>query len=349
MAFGYWRPYVSVAQQRAQAQREMKKLRKKGVDVCPIEIEGRIITRTFWGDAWCEHLEQFSDYANRLPRGKRYVRNGSVCHMEIQKGKINAMVSGSELYDIKVAIKPLAQNRWKTIKQQCMGQIGSLLELLEGKLSANVMAVVTHPKTGLFPQTKDIALQCNCPDWADLCKHLAAVLYGVGALLDKQPELLFTLRGVDHEALISTNIAIPTGSGKRRRLDSDMSDVFGIELDNSAEDQIHNPVDETTPTKNKRVKTKQPVKRSPARSKSTQPTRKKPFNPTSAMVSRLRKRLGINTAQFAQLIGVSPAAITRWENSGDRLNLQARSKQALAVAVELEKSAAWEKLGLEER
>ncbi len=345
MAYGNWRPYVSVAQQRAQAQREMNKLRKKGIAVCPIEVEGRKIARTFWGEAWCDHLEKFSDYANRLPRGKRYVRNGSVCHIDIDKGKINAIVSGSELYEIKVAIKPLQSDRWQAIQKRCTGQIGSILELLEGRLSDSVMEVVTDPKTGLFPQPKDIQLNCNCPDWASLCKHLAAVLYGVGALLDKQPELLFKLRGVDHQALISADIAIPTGDGKRRRLDSDIGDVFGIELD-SSNGSTGSRTDEKTARKNKRTQTKKAVTSPPARPKASQSARKKPFNPTSASVLRLRKRLGLNCAQFARLIGVTSTSITLWENKGGRLNLRESSKQALAKAVDLERSDAWKRLGL---
>ncbi len=345
MAYGSWRPYVSVAQQRAKAQREMNKLRKQGVDVCPIEIEGRKIAHTFWGKAWCDHLETFSDYANRLPRGKRYVRNGSVCHIETNTGEINAIVSGSELYAVKIAIKPLSGPRWQAIKKQSMGQIGSILELLEGRLSDNVMDVVTHPETGLFPQPREIQLHCNCPDWADLCKHLAAVLYGVGTLLDKQPELLFSLRGVDHEALIDTEITLPTGTGKRRRLDSDIGDVFGIDVDVSDHRPAHQR-DKKTATRNKSMPKKKAANSPPGPREAGQSKRKKPFNPTSASVSRLRQRLGLNSAQFAQLLGVSHSCITRWENQGGRLTLRERSKQALALAADLEKSEAWKKLGL---
>ena len=227
----YWKPYVSVAKRRAEAEREMAKLRKTGVAIHPIAIEGRTITRTFWGKAWCDHLEQFSDYANRLPRGKTYVRNGSVCHLKIDKGEVTAIVSGSELYQIKIAIKPLAKVGWQRIQKHCAGKVGSLLDLLQGKLSDGIMAVVTHPETGLFPKPGDIRLTCDCPDWADMCKHLAAVLYGVGALLDQEPKLLFKLRGVNHSELVSDNITVPKASGTRRRLDDNLGDVFGVDLD----------------------------------------------------------------------------------------------------------------------
>ena len=147
-----WRRYVPVAERRAKARREMNKLHKKGRDFQPIEIEGRTIARSFWGKRWCEHLESFSDYANRLPRGRTYVRNGSVCHLAIRTGRIDAIVSGSELYDVTIRIDKLKAVVWKSVKTRCSGQIGSMLELLQGKLSQQVMSVVTDRERGLFPK-----------------------------------------------------------------------------------------------------------------------------------------------------------------------------------------------------
>ena len=227
---------MSVAERRYQALKEMDKLRKKGMDIQPIEIQGRRIAGTFWGKGWCGHIESFSDYANRLPRGRTYVRNGSVCHLEIARGKVKAIVSGSELYDVAVSIKPLPPRKWGRVKQRCAGQIGSLLELLQGKLSSSVMEVVTNRTDGMFPHPKEISLDCDCPDWAVMCKHVAAVLYGVGARLDEKPELLFLLRGVDHEELISAEAEAAAGSvvrrggGGRKIADEDLSDVFGIDI-----------------------------------------------------------------------------------------------------------------------
>jgi uncharacterized Zn finger protein len=216
------------------AVREMKKLRKQGVKIEPVEVQGRKIAHTFWGEAWCSHLEKYSDYANRLPRGRSYIRNGSVCHLAISKGKVEALVSGSELYEINLDIAPLSVSKWKNVRKQCAGQIGSMLELLQGRLSTNVMQIVTDQKQGLFPAPSEINLDCDCPDWAEMCKHVAAVLYGVGARLDQQPELLFALRNVDHEELISAELDMHTataGKGKRRRLkNADLSDVFGVDM-----------------------------------------------------------------------------------------------------------------------
>ena len=197
-----FRPYVSVAHRRRQAAQEMEKRRKKGLDVSPIAIKGRLIARTFWGQAWCDNLESYSDFANRLPRGRTYVRNGSVVHLQIHRGKISAFVSGSELYSVEITISSLKQPHWKKIKTRCSGQIGSLVELLQGRLSRSVMDVVTERGEGLFPKPGEIKMRCSCPDWAGMCKHVAAVMYGVGARLDDRPELLFLLREVDHLELI---------------------------------------------------------------------------------------------------------------------------------------------------
>ncbi len=238
MAWYYndWKPYVPVAERRRRAMKKMDALRKKGVDIQPVEIDGRKIATTFWGEAWCDHLESFSDFANRLPRGRSYVRNGSVCHLAVDKGKIEAKVSGSELYSVSIAIKTLPAKKWNDVKRRCTGHIGSLLELLQGNLSDQVMQVVTDRQNGLFPLPGEISLKCSCPDWATMCKHVAAVLYGVGARLDHKPELLFKLRGVNHEELIAADaeaaVSAATASGTSKRLAAgELSDVFGIDLD----------------------------------------------------------------------------------------------------------------------
>ena len=227
-----WRRYVPVAERRAKARREMNKLRKKGKDVQPIEIEGRAIARSFWGRRWCEHLESFSDYANRLPRGRTYVRNGSVCHLAIRTGRIDAIVSGSELYDVTIRIDKLKAAAWKSVKSRCSGQIGSMLELLQGKLSRQVMGVVTDRQRGLFPKPGEIRFDCSCPDWASMCKHVASVLYGVGSRLDDRPESLFLLRGVDTEELIATDMTLPGEATADDVLADDaLGGIFGIDLD----------------------------------------------------------------------------------------------------------------------
>ncbi len=164
-----WRPYVSVAERRRQAARKVAKLQKAGRKVSPVEIAGRKIAVTFWGDAWCTNLEAYSDYANRLPRGRTYVRNGSVIDLQIEAGRVRSLVSGSDIYEVDINIKPLAKKRWADIKGRCAGQIDSLVELLRGSISKGVMEIVTRKGEGLFPAPREITLSCSCPDWATMC------------------------------------------------------------------------------------------------------------------------------------------------------------------------------------
>ena len=229
MGWGF-RQYVSVASRRAKAVSSMKKLRKEGFNIQAVEIEGRTIARTFWGRSWCDHLESFSDYENRLPRGRTYVRNGSVCHLEIAGGEVKAIVSGSELYDVQIKINRLHADKWSAVKERCSGKVGSLLELLQGRLSSSVMTVVTDRNQGLFPLPTEIDMDCSCPDWATMCKHVAAVLYGIGARLDQKPDLLFTLRKVDQMDLLSAGTRTPSKAGpsRARTLAASASGVIGF-------------------------------------------------------------------------------------------------------------------------
>src|SRR5882672_1097875 len=202
--FGFgWGEYVSVAEKRRRAEKEVAKLKKRGGPVAPVTIEGRKIVKNFWGQSWCTNLERYSDFASRLPRGRSYVCNGCVVDLQITKGKITAKVSGSELYDVAITIAPVAAKRWRAICRDCSGAIDSLVELLQGRLASGVMNRVCRQGDGLFPTPDEIKLSCSCPDWADMCKHVAAALYGVGARLDERPQLLFALRGVDETELIA--------------------------------------------------------------------------------------------------------------------------------------------------
>jgi uncharacterized Zn finger protein len=231
-----WRPYVSVGERRRNAAREMAKRKKQGHAVSPVFIEGRTIAKTFWGKAWCDNLERYSDYANRLPRGRTYVRNGSVIDLQIAPGKIRALVSGSDIYTVRVEVTPVAKARWKSICEDCAGAIDSLVELLQGTFSKGVMERICRQNAGLFPSPKEIELSCSCPDGAYMCKHVAAVLYGIGARFDQQPELLFRLHNVNHADLIAkAGRALPlskTAPAAGKILASeDLSGIFGLEMD----------------------------------------------------------------------------------------------------------------------
>ncbi len=365
----FWAPYVPVAQRRARAFHKMEQLRKKGRTIEPVRIEGRTIARSFWGSGWCDHLESFSDFENRLPRGRTYVRNGSVCHLAIHPGRIEAIVSGSDLYNVNITIKKLKPATWKSVKERCSGRIGSMLELLQGRLSDQVMAVVTDRALGLFPQPREIELRCSCPDYATMCKHVAAVLYGVGSRLDDRPGLLFLLRDVDPEELISSELVVPGAAATGDVLATDqLGDIFGIDLEGREEGR---PAPQARTTRrfrvNKRSASNKPGMRPPlasrqssmpgndqpgvsARAKRKTTARKKAAptvagsnspakvetgaNPsirfTGKAIARLRRRLGLSVGQFARQLKVSAASVYRWEATTGRLKLQTRILASLA-------------------
>jgi uncharacterized Zn finger protein len=277
-----FRDYVSVAARRAQAARELAKLRKNGRAMSPVAIEGRKIARTFWGEAWCDNLERYSDFANRLPRGRSYVRNGSVVDLRVEPGSVKALVSGSRMYEVKVTVGPVAPARWRAICKDCSGAVDSLIELLQGRFSSGVMTRLCEENTGLFPSPKDILFTCSCPDWASMCKHVAAVLYGIGARLDHQPELLFALRKVDQQHLIasagsdlSTRAARPASA--KVLVSHDLSEMFGIEMAPATPSKRR--ANTAVPRKPSRVVTvvvtsKQDVPTAPAKSKKTASAKK---------------------------------------------------------------------------
>lgn len=233
MSFYDWQPYMSVATKRRRAERELAKLRKKGKSVAPVTIDGRKIAKTFWGTSWCDNLERYSDFAYRLPRGRSYVRNGAVLDLQIAKGKVIGMVAGSEVYKVNVHIAPLSARRWRAVCRDCTGSVDSLVELLQGRLDESVMRRVSREGDGLFPAPSEIKLSCSCPDWAEMCKHVAATLYGIGARLDAEPHLLFVLRGVNESDLVaraSDGLSLPDARPAAAILDGDVAALFGLEM-----------------------------------------------------------------------------------------------------------------------
>jgi uncharacterized Zn finger protein len=339
----YWKPYVSVAQRREKAKKVMAQLIKKGRRIQPVELEGRTIARSFWGKSWCLHLESFSDYDNRLPRGRTYVRNGSVCHLEIKAGLIEAMVSGSELYQIKIVITPLKDSIWKTVVDKCRGQIGSMLELLQGRLSDRVMGIVSDRQDGLFPQPGEMKLTCSCPDWANMCKHVAAVLYGVGNRLDTQPELLFLLRGVDAAELIAAEVNLPAmeTSGEQTLAEAGLAGIFGIELADAPDGPAAAAVAAPAPARQQSPQTRRmaapsaqlaPAAHAVAVAKSAAaPPDDAAEVFTGAAIAQLRKQAGLTLGQFALELGVSLASVGRWESIAGPVGMFARSRRALTA------------------
>lgn len=298
MSYYGWHPYVPVAEKRRRAEQKLAKLRKRGQPVAPVSIEGRTIAKSFWGKSWCNNLERYSDYENRLPRGRTYVRNGSVVDLQIAKGEIAAMVAGSELYKIRIAIAPVTRARWNAICRDCAGTVDSLVELLQGRFAKGVMDRVCREGDGLFPAPKEIKLSCSCPDWADMCKHVAAVLYGVGARLDKQPQLLFVLRDVDeNELLASAGQNLPltsaTPSATKMLVESDVAALFGLEMTETTRIDTPTPIAQKRPSQSKMKKRseKAPETNRPAAKKGNLPhnARAKP-EPKWAALVRARKR-----------------------------------------------------------
>jgi uncharacterized Zn finger protein len=230
-----WPAYVPVAERRRLAARAMARLAKRGHPVAPVKIEGRAITTTFWGNAWCDNLESYRDLENRLKRGRSYVRNGAVVDLQIAPREVNATVSGSSLYRVTVNIDEVPKKQWTSICADCAGGIDSLVELLQGRLSKGVMERICRQGGGLFPKPSEIRFACSCPDYASMCKHVAAVLYGIGARLDGAPELLFCLRAVNENDLVAQiEEALPLtkqspAAGKVLETD-DVAALFGLDM-----------------------------------------------------------------------------------------------------------------------
>lgn len=238
--------YVPVAERRKKAEKAIEKLKKGNSDIAPIRIEGRSIAKTWWGKAWCSNLECYADYANRIDRGRSYVRHGAVLDLRLAGSKIFALVQGStsKPYKVEVTIAPLTEDIWEEMVKACTGKIDSLQELAAGKLPKALAELFTLKGKGLFPSPKEIQFSCSCPDSAWMCKHVAAVLYGIGARLDEDATLFFTMRNVKMGDLITSSIAEKSkdimekagssGSGRRSRrvmADADLSSKFGVDID----------------------------------------------------------------------------------------------------------------------
>ncbi len=235
---GGWGPYVSVAEKKELGRKAAAALAKKeNREPCPVQALGRDLAKTFWGKKWCENLNRYSSIANRLPRGATYVRNGSVADLVIESGRVRAIVGGSEAYTVTIKIGTLNSSKWQSILTDCASGIETLLELLQGRFSTQVMTRLTQEKGGLFPEKGEISMKCSCPDSAGVCKHIAAVFYGVAVRLDQQPELLFRLRNVDHLELIGragTAAALDEALGIPAQAEfagEDLSGIFGIDLE----------------------------------------------------------------------------------------------------------------------
>jgi len=249
MSYGYgygygYKKQATVAEKIERNQSAIEKLRKKNPGIEPVVISGRKLALTWWGNAWNNNLERYSDYENRIGRGSSYVRHGAVLDLKIAPGRVTALVQGSRKkpYDVDVTIEPLSKKSWDSIIKSCEGKIESLQELIDGKFPKELEELFTAKGTGLFPAPKEISFSCSCPDWASMCKHVAAVLYGIGARLDSNPGLFFVLRDANIDDLISKAITqksetlLKKSDKKSSRAinNDDISAMFGIDMEEEA-------------------------------------------------------------------------------------------------------------------
>ncbi len=231
----YSQPSTSELKQKSEASR--KNAEKRGKILEPVVIQGRAIAKNWWGKAWCDNLERYADYASRLERGKRYVKTGAVIDLKIGKGRINAKVQGSRKtpYKVEIRISPLSEERCQEIIAACGRRVENLEKLLAGDFPIELKELFTQ-RDGLFPAPREISFSCSCPDWALMCKHVAASLYGIGARLDEDPSLFFTLRGIEMGRFIDVAIAnrvelmLKNASRQSGRIiaDGEIRGLFGV-------------------------------------------------------------------------------------------------------------------------
>lgn len=293
MSWNYYPRYVPVAEKRAKAAKKLAKLKKKNPDIRPVVISGRTIAASWWGKAWNNNLGRYADYSNRIGRGRSYVRNGSVLDLQIDSGEVKALVQGSSTYNVTVNIAGIKKNVWDDIKTACQGKFDSLPALLDGKFPKALAEIFTEKGKGLFPSPEEIKFSCSCPDWAYMCKHVAATLYGIGARLDHDPMLFFKLRDADVGELISeaaedrANSLLKKAEKKSARVmeNADLGELFGIDLENAGFEtgEVKSPKKPAKKRKPARKKAEQPaapkkksgsVKKKTVKSKQSKPSEK---------------------------------------------------------------------------
>ena len=238
MSYDDFPTYVSVGEKKAKAAKSLEKLKKKNGDIEPVIIDGRTLAKSWWGKAWNLNLESYADYENRIGRGKSYVRNHAVLDLKISGGKVAAKVQGTRVrpYDVEVVIDPLNHANWQKILELCNRRIDTLEQLTEGKFPKELAIIFTDKKYDMFPSPREIHFDCSCPDWAYMCKHVAATLYGIGARFDQNPMLFFELRGINGQELIRKSVeqkveSMLKNAGRksdREILEQDVADIFGL-------------------------------------------------------------------------------------------------------------------------
>ena len=227
-----------------------------------IKLHSKSISNTWWGQEWCKTINVYADYENRLSRGKTYLRQERVQDLTIEDNTITAKVKGkwSDYYNVTIKIRELPRSKSNII----IKKISELGSILKGSIPEDCRFLFSIGELGLFPTKDDLIYTCDCPDscggliygsnWnsakeicevdpnnAMLCKHVAAVLYSVGSILDKEPLIIFQLRGINVTKYISEEIVAQTNNllvglyqrkEEERVIDKSLiSDVFGIDFD----------------------------------------------------------------------------------------------------------------------
>lgn len=345
MAYWQYPRYVSVAEKRAKAERKKKQLLKKNPKLRPVVIEGHALATTWWGKSWNQNLERYADYENRIGRGRSYVRHGAVLDLQISPGVVTAIVQGSRStpYQIEIKIKPISPRIWREMKTACAGKFDSLKSLMAGKFPKTLEALFLQKGQGLFPTPDEISFSCSCPDWASMCKHVAATLYAVGARLDEDPQLFFRLRNVAVGDLISETIAESTQELLRRAekktgrriADADLSDVFGIDLDSS-----EHTVSRKAEVKSSPAKLKVPVS-APEKKKPAKPSVRKLVKEPAAKKEKVEKikKQGID-AKKPVISKEEKPAVTDWNLLFDMIR---KSRKGFSTADLIKKSGFDEK------
>ena len=314
--YGFWgfKPQPTVLERKEKAAKTIARLRKKGADLSPVELEGRTIAKTFWGKAWCDNIEAYRDFAYRLERGRSYVRSGAVIDLKVQEGAVGALVigSGRSPYEVVIRIDQMKKPAWDALVKRSSGKIASLMALAQGKLPKEMLEDFCNPETGLFPKPREIHFDCSCPDGASCCKHVAAVLYGIGARLDSNPELFFTLRGIDPDSIVSTEVVDTLTDGAANELENaDLGDVFGIALDETSGDV--GVREASAPRAEDGKATKKPPK---GRKKAPKPDVAQDVReriPLSVRVKTLRLMLGLSQQAFGERLGTYQAVVSAME------------------------------------
>lgn len=239
----FYQNYISISDQKAMALKSKKRLEKNlNRSLEPIILASTKLATSWWGKMWNTNLERYAEYSNRIGRGKTYVKNELVIDLQIEESKVFAYVQGKrrDPYQIAIYIDPTKPGLIEQIKEKCQGKLDTVEELLEGKFSKEISSIFMIQGAGLFPEPKEIKFRCSCPDYTSCCKHVSAVLYGIGSKLDVNPLLFFTLRGINLDDFLKDVIISKTENildkgikckSKRIIDNANIEDLFDIDLD----------------------------------------------------------------------------------------------------------------------